>query len=479
MTSAIMTRRIKLLQYVKPFLPFLPDIAPPTRRVVFREKLTWTIFSLIVFLVCSQIPLYGIGLGNKNDPFYWIRVILASNRGTLMELGISPIVTTSMVLQFLAGSRVIEVDQGIKEDRVLFQATQKFCGLAFTVIQAAMYVGSGMYGEPSTLGGPVCFFIVFQLTFAGGLVIMIDELLQKGYGLGSGISLFISTNICQTICWKALSPATINTPNGPVFEGAVTSFWHQLLFSSNRLSAITEAFYRPYGANLTNLVATAFVFCTVVYFQGFRIDLAVKSQKVRGQTGTYPIRLFYTSNMPIILHSALISNVYFFSQLIYKRFKSNMLVNLLGQWQEVEFSGEAIPVGGFAYYLSPPMSILDFLLDPIRSIIYCAIVIGSCSFLSKAWIDIAGEAPRDVAKKLKDQQLTIVGYRETTLVNVLTKYIPHCAQLGGAIIAVLTIVADLLGCVGSGTGMLLAVTITYSYFEQAARETNGNFLGAL
>ena len=54
-----------------------------------------------------------------------MRVILASNRGTLMELGISPIVTSGLVMQLLAGSKIIDVDQGLKEDRILFQGAQK------------------------------------------------------------------------------------------------------------------------------------------------------------------------------------------------------------------------------------------------------------------------------------------------------------------------------------------------------------------
>ena len=61
----------------------------------------------------------------SSDPFYWLRVILASNRGTLMELGISPIVTSGLVMQLLAGAKIIEVDQGLKEDRALFNGAQK------------------------------------------------------------------------------------------------------------------------------------------------------------------------------------------------------------------------------------------------------------------------------------------------------------------------------------------------------------------
>jgi protein transport protein SEC61 subunit alpha len=66
-------------------------------------------------------------------------------------------------------------------------------------------------------------------------------------------------------------------------------------------------------------------------FPLLRVDLAVKNQRVRGQGGSYPIKLFYTSNTPIILQSALISNLYFFSQLMYKRWRSNILVNWLGK----------------------------------------------------------------------------------------------------------------------------------------------------
>merc|ERR1712070_1103317 len=140
---------------------------------------------------------------------------------------------------------------------------------------------------------------------------------------------------------------------GTEFEGAVIALFHLVFTRSGKIGALKEAFYRSHAPNITSLFATVLVFFVVIYFQGFRVDLAVKYQKVRGQMGSYPIKLFYTSNMPIILQSALVSNLYFFSQLMFKRFKSNVLVNLLGQWQEVEMSGQSIPVGGLVYYISP------------------------------------------------------------------------------------------------------------------------------
>merc|ERR1712057_82392 len=131
--------------------------------------------------------------------------------------------------------------------------------------------------------------------------------------------------------------------------------------------------------NITNLLATVLVFFIVIYFQGFKVDLAVKYQKIRGQQGSYPIKLFYTSNIPIILQTALVSNLYFFSQLLYRRFKSNMLVNLLGQWQEQDYGGASIPVGGIAYYISPPHSFSDIWDDPIHAVFYIFFVLISCA----------------------------------------------------------------------------------------------------
>merc|ERR1711896_29384 len=236
------------------------------------------------------------------------------------------------------------------------------------------------------------------------------------------------------------------------------------------MGALKEAFYRQHAPNLTNLLATVLVFFIVIYFQGFRVELAVKNQKVRGQQGSYPIKLFYTSNIPVILQTALVSNLYFFSQLLYRRFKTNMLVNILGQWQEVDYSGQSIPVGGIAYYISPLHSFSDIWDDPIHAVFYVAFVILSCALFSKTWIDVSGSSARDVAKQLKDQQMTMPGYRDTEIPRVLNRYIPTAAAFGGACIGALTIIADFLGAIGSGTGILLAVTIIYQYFEMVCKE---------
>lgn len=392
-------------------------------------------------------------------------------RGTLMELGISPIITSGMIMQLLAGSRIVDVDQSLTEDRNLFNAASKLLGILITIGEAIAYVVSGMYGDVREIGAASALLIIAQLFFAGIIVLLMDELLQKGYGLGSGISLFIATNICENILWKAFSPTTLNTGRGTEFEGAIVALVHLLLTKQDKLGAVKEAFYRQTAPNMTNLLATVVVFFVVIYFQGFQVNLPVKYQKMRGQHGTYPIKLFYTSNIPIILQTALVSNLYFFSQILYRRYKTNMIVNLIGQWQDTEFvGGQSIPVGGLAYYISPPQSFADIMTDPLHVLIYVSFVLVSCAWFSRTWLEVSGTSAKDVAKQLREQQMVFTGHRESSLVYTLNSYIPTAAALGGMCIGMLTILADFLGAIGSGTGILLAVTIIYQYFEIMHKE---------
>merc|ERR1712088_856928 len=110
------------------------------------------------------------------------------------------------------------------------------------------------------------------------------------------------------------------------------------------------------------------------------------------------------------------------------------------------------------------------LIDPIHAILYIIFMLGSCAFFSKTWIDVSGSSARDVAKQLRDQQMMMPGFRDSDLPKQLNRYIPTAAAFGGACIGALTVVADFLGAIGSGTGILLAVTIIYQYFEIVYKE---------
>jgi protein transport protein SEC61 subunit alpha len=335
---------------------------------------------------------------------------------------------------------------------------------------ATVSVLTGLYGNPSDIGAGVCLILIIQLVVASLITLLLDELLQKGYGLGSGINLFIATNICETIFWKALSPTTMDSGRGDEFEGALIALVHLLMTRKDKTRALKEAFYRTNMPNVMSLLSTASIFLLVIYLQGFRVELPVKSNRLRGQRGSYPVKLFYTSNMPIMLQSTLTSNIFMISQMLYKRFTDNFLVRLLGTWEALDGTSQLNAVGGIAYYLSAPRSFTAALLDPIHTVVYVALMLTTCALLSKTWIEISGSSPRDVARQLKEQQLVIAGYRDTSMYKELKRVIPVAASFGGACLGAVSVVADMVGAIGSGTGILLCVTIIFQYFEMFAKE---------
>ena len=469
-TQYIMTT---LLEYLVPILSILPEVEKPRRRQDVTDKIMWTSFALFVFLVCSQIPVYGIQNVAGADPFYWMRAILASNKGTLMELGISPIVTASLIMQFLQGAKIVQFSpEHSARDKRIYAGAEKAFGLIITIVQASSYVMSGNYGDVKVLGSFTCVLIVTQLTIAGIIVLLLDEMLQKGYGFGSGVSLFVAVNVCEGILWKAFSPFVINAGRGQEYEGALISLFQQLVQSDNKFRAIKDAFYRPHLPNVMSLISTAVIFAIVTFAQGFAVTLGLQHAPTR-QSAPQKIKLFYTANMPIVLQAALVSNLYFFSSILYSKFPKNSVVNFIGVWKAPDQSPNSVmPVSGLVYYISPPQGINGVFADPMHALVYVIFVMVSCIFFSKAWTAISSQTGKDLATQWHQQQLIMPGHpRSKEHLQVLVdRYVPTAAALGGACIGALTVLADLMGAIGSGTGILLAVTFIQSYYEQLEQE---------
>ena len=141
--------------------------------------------------------------------------------------------------------------------------------LIISLGQATAHVLAGLYGQPSEIGAGVCLLLIIQLVAAALIVILLGELLQKDYGLGFGISLFIVTNICETIIWKAFSPTTVNTSCGPEFEGAIVALFHLLFTWNDKGRVLRDIFWRDRLPNIMNLLATVTLFAAVIYLEGF------------------------------------------------------------------------------------------------------------------------------------------------------------------------------------------------------------------
>jgi protein transport protein SEC61 subunit alpha len=453
----------RFLGLFKPLGRILPEVKKPERKVSFNEKIFWTALVLVIFLVMTQIPLYGVA-ASAQDQFSSLRVIFASNRGTLMELGIGPIVTAGLILQLLAGSNIIECDMSNSEDRGLFTSASKVFTVVLTGIQGAAYIISGMYGS---IAGPVAIIIFFQLIAAGIMIMLMDELVQKGWGLGSGISLFIMAGVAQSVVWDTFNPST------GLLVGSLSNFL------GGGQTALQWVFGQVNGVypSLLGFFATIGVFLLVIYLNGIRIELPMSYAGYKGFRSKYPIKLLYVSNLPVIFASALFANVYFFAQLLWSTQGrpapgTNLLFQILGDFSYNATSGAIKPVGGITYLVTAPNNIQQVALDPLRAAAYLGIIVAFCAVFSLIWLEVGGLGPAKVAKQLMDSGMQIPGYRRSgrPIEAVLKRYIPVVTVLGGIIVGLVVGMSDFLGAYGTGTGILLSVGIIYQYYELLMRE---------
>jgi len=455
----------RFLSLVKPLGRILPEIKVPERKVSFNEKIFWTAIVLIIYLVMSEISLYGITTGVQ-EQFGALRVIFASNRGTLMELGIGPIVTAGLILQLLAGSAMIKCDMSDAEDRGLFTIASKAFSIILTGIQASAYIISGMYG---TLAGPTVIVIFLQLIGAGVVVMLLDELVQKGWGLGSGISLFIMAGVAQNILWQTFSPQT------GLFVGGLS----QLLRGQADYQITQWILGSGSYPSLIGFIATIVAFLVIIYMEGVRVELPLTYAGYKGFRSRYPIKLLYVSNLPVIFASALFANVYVFTQLIWSSVGrpepgTNLLMDIIGSYKQVTANNQTSiqPAGGIAYYVTAPHNIQNVAAEPIRAVVYLGILIAFCALFSLIWLEVGGLGPSKVAEQLMSSGMQIPGYRRSgkPIELILKRYIPVVTILGGVVVGLVAGLSDFVGVFGSGTGILLSVGIIYQYYELLMRD---------
>src|SRR3989338_1411595 len=118
----------------------LPEVGSPTqKKLSFKEKLKWTLIVLVLFYVMGLVPLFGLGL-NALQQFEYLSVILGASFGSIISLGIGPIVTASIVLQLLKGSGIVHLDLHTPEGKKNYQAIQKLLSYFFILFEAAIYV---------------------------------------------------------------------------------------------------------------------------------------------------------------------------------------------------------------------------------------------------------------------------------------------------------------------------------------------------
>ncbi|MGC9310741.1 MAG: preprotein translocase subunit SecY, partial [Candidatus Aenigmatarchaeota archaeon] len=234
------------------FLNKLPGVINPKSRLNFKLRLKWTVFVLILFFMMGETPLYGVA-DQTYEYFKNISVLLGSEFGTLGTLGIGPIVTASILLQVLVGSKILSWDLNTREGRARFQGTQKIVAIIFCFLEGFAFVMFGAVGATSAALVPV---VALQIALGGLLILFLDEVSTK-WGLGPGVSLFIAAGVSKTIFVRLFSPLEMGEP----YVGAIPSLLANLSIGNIAL----VVFF------LTAILATIAIFALSLFAQSIKV----------------------------------------------------------------------------------------------------------------------------------------------------------------------------------------------------------------
>jgi protein transport protein SEC61 subunit alpha len=220
------------------------------------------------------------------------------------------------------------------------------------------------------------------------------------------------------------------------------------------------------------LIVTSLVLAALVYVQGIHIDIPIVSTKYRGFKAVYPIKLLYTSNIPVILASALLANAVFMGQMLWANYNpqnSNPAFNYVAQYNP---ENPQSPTGGLLYYTTPPRSFEATAQDPVRAVVYVLFLTTIVTIFAKLWVELGGLSAKSAAKNLLDADVQVPGFRrsEGSVETLLNRYIPSVTIIGGVTIGLLASVSDVLNVFGSGIGILLMVDILVNYYNLLVRE---------
>ena len=430
------------LDVIKPFYSLLPQVANPEKRLGFKEKLKWTGIILVLYFILAEVSLFGLS-PTAVDQFAQLRSVMAGSFGSILTLGIGPIVTASIVMQLLVGGKLIDLDLSSTEDKAAFQGTQKLLAIIFTLFEGAVLV---ITGSLPPISGEYTLILILQMVLGGILIIYMDEVVSK-WGFGSGIGLFIAAGVAQTILVGSLNFLPTAASSAPA--GRIPGFIYSLMTG------------QPNFSLLIPVIATIIVFLVVVYAESMRVEIPLSYGGVKGARSKYPLRFVYASNMPVILVSALFLNVQLFAGLF-----QSAGFPILGEVSQ----GQAI--SGIAYYLSTPSSISVLFTDPLKVLIYAMVFIALSIGFALLWVEISGIGPKQVAQQLSNMGVQVPGFRSSKVQfkRIMDKYIPTITVLGGAFVGLLAFAADLTGALGGGTGVLLTVGVVYRLYEEIAKE---------
>jgi preprotein translocase subunit SecY len=430
----------------------LPEVRKPEeKKLSFGVKLKWSLIVLSSFFVLANIPLYGLASAALSR-FEYLAILLGTDFGSIISLGIGPIVLASMILQLLVGAQIININLKDPEGKKYFQAMQKLLTIVFIIFEAVIYVlMRGLEAQPGFE-----FLVILQLFLGGILIVFMDDVVQK-WGFGSGTSLFIAAGIG----WRLFAQLfQFLTPQG-TFEAS-----GKVLVL---ITSITSGDTAGFSIALFSIIVTAILFMAVVWTQSLKVEIPLSFDRIRGYGIRWPLQFFYTGVLPVILVSALAANL----QLV-----GSLVQNAVGHATFLGGFSNGQPISGFAFWIhSTPL--LQYILTgsfrwiyALQAVFHVLFYVSFAIVFSYFWMKTSGQDASNQARNILHSGLSIPGFRkdERILESILNRYVTPLTIMSGAAVGLLASFADLMGALVGGTAILLAIMILYQLYQNIAQQ---------
>jgi len=477
------------LEFVDHIARVIPTIKQPEKPLSLREKMYWTAGIIAVYFLLYNTYAVGVNQQAVSQPFLQlISIVFAAKIGSLITVGIGPIVLSSIVLQLISGSGLLKIDMNDPTQKARFQTIQKVAAMALAVVEAVIFVSTGYVPVSTMAAVPI---VILQLAVGAITIIYLDEMMTK-YGVTSGINVFIACGVSYAIVagtFSILIPEAVAALNPAMGGGGAAAI-------PNAILAFGPLFF------------AIIVFLVSIYVYDMKVELPLAFEQFRGIGGRLPIPFLYVSVLPVILASSLeLSLTVWFRVLAGVHGTFQNLVRFIAYYQPVSngAGGSTLTLtGGVTYLISPSFPLpysanyggignygtyFNYIIthtttlflpwggtalvpEWIHVIVYTVVLVVLCVIFGKFWIEMTGQSPKNLAEQIDTGGWQIPGFRRDPRIveNVLNKYIPTLAVLGSIFVGLLAAAATLSGAIGSGMGILLTVGIIYMLYQQLERE---------
>jgi len=468
---------------IRKIFSIIPEVRKPEeKKVDFRTKAKWTIIVLLLFFVLANIPLFGLS-ENALSRFEYLAIILGTSFGSIISLGIGPIVMASIILQLLTGSGIINIDTSTEEGKRFFQGIQKLLVFFFIIFEAFIYVFmQGLQAAPG-----FAWLVILQLIIGGLAIFYMDEVTTK-WGFGSGVSLFIAAGVS----WRLLTSAFqfIDTQgrncliNFTSKTGVACSGKVLVLIKALITGASTSELLSPLFA----IIVTLLIFLAVVWAQSLKVEIPLSFGRIRGYSVKWPLSFFYASVIPVILTAALVANIQLFGGLI-ENAAAPCLTTIEGATcsglakfaSYFSFLGHFVngqPVSGVAFWIGST-NLLELVIRGsfsfillLQGISHILFFVFFSTLFAVFWVKTSGMDAKSQANNIANSGLQVAGFRQDIriLESILDRYIMPLTIMGGMAIGLLASVTNLLGALVSGTAILLVIMIMFQFYQNIAQQ---------